>query len=166
MQQTSQPKPLKSPDQTETDTNTALPVVVVRPATEADVSFIFNSWLKSYRPQCKAVSNPVYYQFQHELIEHLLARCSVQVACNASDASQIYGYLVSEHMEGIQVVHFAYVKHSFRQLGIMRKLAGSAGIVAETGGFYTHKTEFASKCADGTKWAYNPYLTRKIVQNE
>jgi len=90
----------------------------------------------------------------------------VQVACNASDAAQIYGYLVSEHMEGIQVVHFAYVKHSFRQLGIMNKLAGSAGIVAETGGFYTHKTEFASKCADGTKWAYNPYLTRKIVQNE
>lgn len=155
MQQTSQPKPLKSPDQTETDTSTTLPVVVVRPATEADVSFIFNSWLKSYRGTCKAISNPVYYQFQHKTIEAILQRSQVLVACDAADPNQLYGYLVYEVVEGIAVVHYAYIKHSFRGMKLLSLLAKD---LPAGGGYYTHDTANGHRLAAAKKFVLNPYL--------
>lgn len=147
------PKHSKSLDQSVVSTSP----ILIRPATEADISFIFNSWLKSYRGQCKAVTNAVYYKFQHERIEALLKKCNVQVACNTTDHTQIYSYLVSEVVEDVQILHFAYTKHSFRQMGLLGKLFAASSINPASGGFYTHKTDFSSKALKPA-WIYNPYL--------
>jgi hypothetical protein len=132
--------------------------VVIRQAVEADVPFIFNSWLKSYRASCRSISNPVYFEFQHKTIEALLKRCQVQVACNATDANQLYGYIVYEQIDGVLVVHYCYIKDAFRRIGLLPKLA--AGLDVSAGGFYTHDTRGAAKLlASGKlKFMYNPYL--------
>ena len=137
--------------------------VQVRNATEADIAFIFNSWLKSYRNSLLAdkISNPVYYQFQHEAIERLLKRCTVQVICSAADNNELQGYVVYEIVDGVLVFHFAYVKHVYRKLGLL-KLATKSLNISE-GGFYTHDTAIGNKIIRDKKlkFIYNPYLGLK-----
>lgn len=134
--------------------------VQLRNATEADVPFIFNSWLKSYRSSnsVKNVSNPVYFEFHHKAIEKLLQRCSVQVLCSPDDASQVFGYLVCEQVEQVPVLHYAYVKYAFRGMGLCKLLMQNAGLDKQVGGFYTHETSAAVKMFSGSKFIFNPYL--------
>lgn len=145
---------------TETSKSSLKSQVQIRSATESDVAFVFNSWLKSYRNSnsCKSISNPVYFDFQHKVIEKLLARCVVLVVCEATDPSQIYGYIVYESVEGIPILHYAYVKHAFRGMGICSMLFAEAQLNKDTGGFYTHETPSAMKLLVKSKFVYNPYL--------
>lgn len=126
----------------------------VRPASEADVGFIFNSWLKSFQPAQPHVPGPVYFDFQHRVIEQLLKRSTVSVACNPTDVNQIYGYIVHEVIEGLPVVHYAYVKHTFRRTGVFKQLMHDVG----SNGFYTHRLSATSKLAEKWRLIYNPYL--------
>lgn len=129
-------------------------VVKLRKANEADISFIFNSWLKSYRASAKAILPAVYFQFQHQLIEQLLKRSTVTVACNPADESQIYGYVVHEVQDGVDVLHYGYVKQDFRGLGLLKHMLGNV-----TTGFYTHNTSMAPKALK--QFIFNPYLVQK-----
>jgi hypothetical protein len=142
--------------------NLELPVLI-RPATEADVAFIFNSWLKSYRNTMQAVLNPVYFEFQHKAIENLLKKCQVQVACSSTNNTELYAYLVYEQIEGINVLHYAYTKHTYRRLGLQKKLA--VELKLQNGGFYTHATPTGKKiiAEKGYKFVYNPYLGYGII---
>lgn len=135
--------------------------VQIRAATEADVPFIFNSWLKSYRNSLKTVSNAVYFNGHHKVIEALLATSTVSVACDTSDNTQLFGYLVHEEVDGVVIVHYAYVKHPFRKLGILKQLLGSANIIGKSG-FYTHQTSGATKLADKMNFVFNPYIAYGI----
>lgn len=134
--------------------------VQIRNATEADVPFIFNSWLKSYRSALavKTVSNPVYFEFQHKAIEKLLQRSQVHMLCSPDDASQVFGYVVCEKVEEIPVLHYAYIKYAFRGMGLCKLLMQHAGLDKQTGGFYTHETHSTIKLLKNGKFVYNPYL--------
>jgi hypothetical protein len=134
--------------------------VQIRSATEADVPFIFNSWLKSYKGSSavRNVSAPVYFDFHHKLIEKLLQRSQVHVLCSPDDSSQVFGYIVAEQVEGVQVIHYAYVKYAFRGMGLCSMLAKHAGLDKQIGGFYTHETHSTLKLLNGSKFVYNPYL--------
>lgn len=134
--------------------------VQLRNAIEADVPFIFNSWLKSYRGanSVKSVSNPVYFEFQHKTIEKLLQRSQVYVLCSPEDSSQVFGYIVCEKVEEIPVLHYAYIKYAFRGMGLCRLLMQHAGLDKQVGGFYTHETHSTIKLLKGSKFVYNPYL--------
>ena len=70
----------------------------IRDMIESDVSFIFNTWLKSYRKSriTEGIENPIYFSEHHKIIEELLKRCDVVVASASDDSSIIYGYLVFE----------------------------------------------------------------------
>lgn len=130
----------------------------IREAVEADIPFIFNSWLKSYRGSAatKTISNAVYYQFQHKLIESLLRRCTVLVLCEAGDTNQLLGYLVFETVEGIPVLHYCYIKHSFRKLSLCNKLLQQIDL--SKGAFYTHETPNSMRMCAKKGLIYNPYL--------
>lgn len=136
--------------------------VLIRDANEADVPFIFNSWLKSYRNAslCRSITNPVYFAFQHQLIEALLKHNYVKVVCTAADSNQLLGYIVYGEQEGIKIVHYAYIKHAFRNMGMCRMMLQSAGIV--NGGFYTHETPSGARAAERMGLVYNPYLAGVI----
>lgn len=133
----------------------------MRDAGQADVAFIFNSWLKSNRGSAlvQGVSNPVYFAQHHLLIEGLVKTCQVKVACNADDTSQIYGYIVSERVDNAPVVHYCYVKEPYRKLGLGRALFEAAQIDIEKPFFTTSKLTFRLRMLEQRfTMILNPYL--------
>lgn len=95
---------------------------LTRRVFEEDLSFIYHSWLKSYRSSWAKGLNPSrymdkdrYYNGQKLMISQCLERSVVLVAVNPEDAFQIFGYVVGE--PGL-VVHYLYVKEPFRRMGI------------------------------------------------
>jgi hypothetical protein len=93
-------------------------ITVLRQADENDLSFIFSSWLKSYRNQQKFVSSEIYFEGQHKLIELILRESHCIVICPVDDPDSIIGYVVYKD----NAMHWIYVKSVFRNLGMARKL--------------------------------------------
>lgn len=137
--------------------------VQIRTANESDVPFIFNSWLKSYRSSnaAKNISNPVYFDFHHKLLENILQRSNVLVLCDTADTAQVFGYIVAQDLDGVKVLHYAYVKFAFRGMGLANMLLTEAGLSKQVGGFYTHETGVGQKLV-GDKFVYNPYLAHNV----
>lgn len=140
---------------------------LVRRATKRDLPLITNSWLKSFRDAdwVKGCPNSVYYGFQHRIIEHLIPRSVVLCAVNEDDIDQILGWCAAEVVEAgegarVLVVHYVYVKHPFRKLGIAKTLVESL-IAAEhpVATMYTHKTLVCPKMRLRDRGlVYNPYI--------
>lgn len=140
----------------------------IRNINEEDVSFVFNSWLKSYRFSsfAKSIRNEIYFTNHHKLLEKIIARGTNYVACNKDDPGQIYGYIVGEEVDGFLVVHYVYVKHTFRNMGIAKLLLDQIGYNPETASLFTHLTDIANKLAAKYNFVYHPYLTQKQFVEE
>lgn len=132
----------------------------LRPATESDVPFIFNSWLRCNRhsTNTRGCENPVYFAQHHKLIEGLCKKAEIFIACNEQDVSQIYGYICYERVEGLLVVHWIYTKESFRKLGIAKMMADKAGFKADEAVLYTHRTFISEALEKKYIMVFNPYL--------
>ena len=132
----------------------------LRPLTEEDHPFLYNSWLKSYRFSLFAerITNTIYFEDHHKLIEKIINNSKTLIACNPSDPSQLYGYIVAGEEEGVLVVHFLYVKHTFRYMGIGKTLLDAVGHSSDTASVYTHHTRMADKLASKHNFVYHPYL--------
>ena len=142
--------------------------VKVRPAAEADINFIFNSWLKCFRNGgfSFGVKNDVYYDSQHKLIEKLLKTCVVNVVCSISDPNDIYGWSCHEYVDGVFCMHFAYVKAPHRNLGIARILMDKTEFDFSTASIYTHQTSMSNKLAAKFNMVYHPYVLLKGYGHE
>jgi hypothetical protein len=135
--------------------------IKLRAALEADAAFIFNSWLRSYRfgDLAKNCDNAVYFSEHHKLIEGLLKRCKTVIACASDNPADIYGYICYEQVEGILVMHYCYVKHSFRNMGIARELMVEAGHDRnQSAALFTHFTEPCRKLQAKLNLVYHPYI--------
>ena len=132
----------------------------LRPLIEDDLAFIFNSWLKSYRFShlAEKITNTIYFADHHKVIERLIEDSKVVVACNEEDPSQVYGYVVGGALDGIALLHFIYVKHTFRNMGVGKTLLAAMGHDKEKAGVYTHHTRMADKLAAKYNFVYHPYL--------
>lgn len=139
--------------------NQKLPVTLRR-AEEKDISFIFNSWLKSYRTSyfAKSIGNTIYFSEHHKVIEKLAKTSEVLVACNSEDPDQIYGYMCAEKIDGIFCLHYVYIKQPFRRLGVGKLLLSSFDRDSEQASVYTHHTKLAEKLAAKYNMIYHPYL--------
>lgn len=134
-----------------------------RAATAEDANFIFNSWLKSYRYSqfSRLIANEVYYTEHHKILESLVKECKVIVACNQDDPSQIYGYICAGELDGFLVVHYVYVKHSFRNMGIGKSLLNVFDHDPSTAAIYTHNTRIADRLAPKYNLVFHPYVLFK-----
>lgn len=100
----------------------------LRPPAAEDVSFVFSSWLRSYRdaPAMANLTNTVYYKEMHRCIERVIQSdtCRVAVCCSAEpgDENVIFGYAIGEALGSELVLHWNYVKHPFRGFGIGKAL--------------------------------------------
>jgi ATP sulfurylase len=104
--------------------NMDLPVKI-RPYQESDKPFILNSWLKSNRDNylVRGVSNTIYYEKHHAVVMNLLAVSNTVVLCDPESPNVVYAYVVFDILPGdILVLHYAYVKQSFRRMHLMRTL--------------------------------------------
>ena len=138
--------------------------VRLRPIIEDDTAFIFNSWLKSYRFSHfgEKITNTIYFAEHHKVIERLIDNSKVLVACNPEEPSQVYGYIIGEEVDGIFVLHFIYVKHIFRNMGVGKTLLDAWGHDKEKAGVYTHHTRMADKLAAKYNFVYHPYLMFEV----
>ena len=138
----------------------SLEKVRLRTANDEDLPFIFNSWLKSYRTShfAEKITNTIYFSDHHKVVENILKDSVAMIACNADDPTQMYGYAVGSQTDGIFVLHFIYVKHTFRSMGIGTLLLESYGFDVENASVYTHHTRVAEKLAAKYNFVYHPYL--------
>jgi ribosomal protein S18 acetylase RimI-like enzyme len=133
----------------------------MRKATDEDVSFIFNSWLKSFRDSgflCRAVPNTIYFQNHHKIIQKILKRSVINIACNPQDLSQIYGYVIGEYIDNIFVLHYIYVKHSFRKMGVARQLYNTFNHDTGNASCCSHLTKMTEKFLPKYNLVYHPYV--------
>jgi len=114
---------------------TKLPIAF-RPMEEGDTSFIYSSWLRSYRNSDYALpmSNPIYYASHKEIIENILRTATVTMIVNPDDSDQIYGFGVRDS----GITHYIYIKYTFRKLGLVRMLVEEAGLFPDRVNFVTH----------------------------
>ncbi len=135
-------------------------IVALRTELPDDRSFIFSSWLKSFRhsPFAKPMTNTVYFEAHHAVIDDLINRSQLVIACNPEDQTQIYGYIVAEVINGIFTVHYTYVKHTYRKLGIANLLLSAFDRDPSLLACYTHHTYFAERIANSKNLLYHPYL--------
>ena len=139
--------------------STGLPVEV-RAVIDADIPFIFNSWLKAFRNAraVSEISQNVYFSEQHKLIEKLLSRGKTLVISNSNDPATIYGYICYEYVQNIFVLHFVYIKHDFRTLGLFTELMKATSNDFSSLGMYSHKTRIGHLLEDKYNLIYHPYI--------
>lgn len=91
-----------------------------------DKDFIYSSWLRSYRPSKANVGldSDVYYERHSNRINAILQRAGtrVVVASNPEDDDHLFGYIVFEIQATKTILHYIYVKQSYRQLGLARRM--------------------------------------------
>lgn len=141
--------------------------VTIRTLQASDLSFIFSSWLKSYRSSYFAmkVANEIYFKEHQKIIERCIAKGEIKVAVNQEDHDQILGFVCFEpHLfRGILTLHYIYVKSPYRKLGVGKELLEDALYEASHDRNLPIVTTHTSKLFDGfvfTAYAYNPYLMK------
>ena len=140
----------------------------IRKANQEDVNFIFNSWLKSFRGSrfAQDMSNTIYFNEHHKVLERLAKTSEIIIACADKDPEQIFGYICVEKIEGVFVLHYIYVKHTYRGMGIAKLLLSAFEREPDTTGCYTHHTRIAEKLAGKYDLVYHPYLLSYSERSE
>lgn len=135
--------------------------IEVRDAFLEDISFIFATWLRSYRHSssfAKKISNEIYYARHHLVIDLILKRdnSKVLVAHPKDEPDVILGYVVTEKQpDGANVVHYTYVKKSFRKMGVAQALWN--GLNEKENYIITHYTTDADWLTKKYNLTYDPY---------
>ncbi len=133
----------------------------IRAGIPADVPLVTNSWLRSFRFSAWArdMSNRTYYFYHHRVLEELLPRSTVLVAVSPEDPDAIYGWCCAEVVDTAVVIHYVYVKESYRRLGVARALVKTL-LDAERPPLvlYTHQTKASREVAPRYRWVFDPYL--------
>jgi len=117
--------------------------------------FVIHSWLKSFRNSgfAKHIPAHLYFASHHALIERLLKRgARACAAVFADDPDTLIGWMCTEGT----VLHYLYVKHVFRRIGIGTKLLAS---LPESPKFYSHLTYagLGFRAKRLPQALYNPY---------
>jgi hypothetical protein len=96
-------------------------LVQIRDAVAGDANFVFSTWLKGLRfgnPWFGLIDSKIYYATYHKVIEALLGKTTIKVACLKEDPGVILGYAVY-HGTRLDWVH---VKKSWRNIGLAKDL--------------------------------------------
>lgn len=110
----------------------------------------------------RGVPDRIYYYQHHKVLEEVIPRSIVLVACADDNPDQILGWICAETVNGpALVIHYVYVKYAMRKWGIAKQLVqllqASEQPVAV---FHTHRTKAGKSIVLDKKlgWIYNPYL--------
>jgi len=143
--------------------------MVIRPANQGDVPFIFNSWLKSYNHHAIypfRIPTEIYYKAHHDIVERILKSNTVLIACDAKDETSIYGYIVAGLTSGIPTIHYVYVKSLFRKLGIATALMNCLDANMDYAILISHMSKaFEKSFQTKGNFIYNPYLVTESIDN-
>lgn len=135
--------------------------IETRAAYLEDVPFIFATMLRSYRHAsffARKISNDVFYKYHHMFLDSCLKRekSTVIVAHPKGEPNVILGYVLSEERAEGHIVHYTYVKRSFRRLGVAKALWSTLDPKKQY--IITHFTTDADWIVKKFNLVYNPYL--------
>lgn len=128
--------------------------VTLRAGQPGDLPFVASTWLRHFRRRsvmAQSVAEVTYTTEQRALIQTILARAVVTVACDSSDPSLIMGYVVSSD----RAIHWLQVKAVFQGHGLGRLLIGTVA----TPLYWSHDVQGAADLSVkfGMRLTYNPY---------
>jgi GNAT superfamily N-acetyltransferase len=132
---------------------------VLRPMRSSDEGFVFKGWHRSYLDSdlARAPSTDAYYDAQRAVIATCLARGTVDVACWPEDEDHLLGFVAHAGA----VVHYVYVKETFRRRGLGRALVEHAARDAPEV-FVTHlrrvPRSWGSTRGEGKRFVFSPGL--------
>ncbi len=160
--------------------------ILLRPARDSDLAFVFQTWLKdfSHGPVARSMDPRIYNHEQSRVIRRLVKDAALVIACDEEQQDTILGWGCGElwthdpvgsglEMEGPTgaVVHYLYVSLQFRKRAIAARtlahLVGEDAIAGRIPLFYSHLPE--ARHVDGRMLPnvaitmakapqYNPYL--------
>lgn len=91
-----------------------------------DEPFVYSSWLKSFRASKTnfGQTGRIYHANQSAKISSILERDTTRaiVACDPEDPEHIFAHIVFEVFHSAIVIHYIYVKESYRRLGLAHAL--------------------------------------------
>lgn len=141
----------------------------VRPPTVSDLALIKDSWLESYRHayHVKGVSAQTYRHCHRRVVERLLSRSAVLIACDTKDPWIVWGWCCYQWDGSVLLWHYSYTKDGFRGFDVATQLfAQAVGSRCPSAVLYSHDTKAARRFAKGLETAgvltvpylYNPYI--------
>lgn len=146
------------------------PLWVMREGRDTDIGYVLDSWLHALLPvmikQCGGCQDKplldikAYWKAQPLIIQRLLNRATITVACNPEMPDHIFGYVIHEQRPS-PVLHWIGVKAAFRGFGLGRELFTKAG--GAPGAVCSHITDRIAKKAvrrTGSTWSgliYDPF---------
>lgn len=139
--------------------------IAFRPPLPTDHNFILSSWLESFRrsPNAGVLPDKPFYDSHRAHLEELLSRPSARVLCcySPSEAppNDLFGFIAWQP----GVLHYVYVKHAYRKMGVAKALVLQAGLEPEKGLTYTYRTRVAldyAKAHHAQRWKFDPRYAR------
>lgn len=122
----------------------------IREGVADDLLFILRTWASGLyygNDFYKKIDKTDYFEKYPIILQNLIGRSSVHVACLSEDPDIIVGYVVFTS----NVLHYVYVKKAWRKLGVAKSLLPKEVNVC------THLTKVgASLLPKG--WVFNPFL--------
>ena len=111
----------------------------IRDACHDDLPLVINSWVKAHASFTRADGCVIRYVNHPAVVLDLVQRCSVIVAYDPDDPSEVFGWLCHELIQGELVIHYAFIKQVFRRHGIANglydRVATGRAFTATHGGF-------------------------------
>lgn len=128
----------------------------LRPATDADLPFVFDSWRRSYGDAefARSPDLATYIRTQRAVIEQALGTSRVTVAHDQEDERHILGWVCYRP----SVVHYLFVKKPVRGWGIGTALLTHAWPDASGALFTTHNRNLSFARHRGFRVSFNPAL--------
>jgi ribosomal protein S18 acetylase RimI-like enzyme len=134
-------------------------VVLLRPGTVEDHGRVFSDWLHSFWDTAKGrMPKTVFMGGQHRVVEQLLNRARIVVLSPTDAPNHIIGWAVGEHLGGVCVLHYAYVKKEYRHLGFAQRLVAELKTGCDSIQ-HTHETKAAEGLLTRLGSTFNPFIT-------
>lgn len=132
--------------------------VLIRESLESDTNFILSSWLKSFRNSqaVRGMDNEEYFTGQELVIKKILHKSITKVIVNPEDEDQILAYMTVETKNHKAIVHYIYVKQTFRGFGLATKLIKAFALHDPI--YFSHMTPAAKHLSKKHNAKYNLYF--------
>lgn len=131
-------------------------LVSIRGPHPEDVNFIYASWLRGLyygNTFYGEIPKDIFMANYHKVLEVLLSKATVRVACLKDDPEVILGYSITRYTStGDVALDWIFVKSAWRRIGIGKSL------VQDNTNVVTHMSK-VGKSLKPMNWVYNPFLT-------
>lgn len=123
---------------------------IIRDMEDEDKAFIYSTWLRglyygdSWFAECERTS---FFANYHKVIEILLPRSIVKIACLSDNHDVVLGYVVFSG----PTIHWIFVKKAFRKMGIARAMVPERTITT-----VTHLTKLG-RIIKPSNWVFDPF---------